>query len=147
MSGASTVPAFHINIDREGKASMAKSEEIRPRRESALDPSHVTSAIEPLLQAGNKWLEGWMAVSSEILEFSRLRLDRSIEVGKAIARTSTLDQAMDLQADYARSALREYVSEAGKLADLGTRAVLEGFWTWQGAPRVEPRAEHRRAAE
>lgn len=126
---------------------MAKSEEIRPKRESAIDPSHAASAIEPLLQAGNKWIEGWIAVGSEILEFSRLRLDRSIEVGKAMARTSTLDQAMDLQADYARAALREYVSEASKLADLGTRAVLDGFWSWQGATRVEPRAEQRRAAE
>ena len=132
---------------------MAKSEEIRGKRSEAMtafDPGQAAGAIEPILQAGNKWFENWMALSSEILEFSRARLDRSFEVSKAMAKTSSLDQAMDLQADYARSALRDYFSEAGKLADLGTRAMLESLWSWQGAARAEvSRAEEatRRAAE
>jgi hypothetical protein len=126
---------------------MAKSDEIRSSQDimTAFDPSQAASAIEPFLQAGNKWIESWMAVGSELLEFGRTRLDRSIEVGKAMARTSTFDQAMDLQADYARSALRDYVSEASKLADLSTRAMFEGFRTWQGAARTE--VATRRAAE
>ena len=131
---------------------MAKSEEIRAKREANLpfDPSQAVGAIEPLLQAGNKWLEGWMAVGSEILEFSRARLDHSLEIGKAMSRTSKIEEAMDLQADYARTALRDYFNEASKLADLGTRAMLDSLWAWQGAAKAEgARAEtaQKRAAE
>ena len=128
---------------------MAKSEEIRAKT-ATFDPSQAVGAIEPLLHAGNKWLENWMALSSEILEFSRTRLDRSLEVGKAMARSSTFDQAMDVQADYTRSAVRDYFSEASKLADLSARAMLDSLLTWQGTARAEAsRAEAatRRAAE
>jgi hypothetical protein len=135
--------------DREGKMAMAKSEEIRAKT-ATFDPSQAVGAIEPLLHAGNKWLENWMALSSEILEFSRTRLDRSLEVSKAMARSSTFDQAMDLQADYTRSAVRDYFSEASKLADLSARAMLDSLLTWQGAARAEAsrgEAMTRRAAE
>lgn len=127
---------------------MAKSEEIRAKM-AAFDPSQAVVAIEPLLQVGNKWLENWMALGSEILEFSRIRLDRSLEASKAIARTSSLDQAIDLQADFTRSALSDYFSEATKLADLSTRAMLDSLWTWQGAARAgaaRTEAAPRRAA-
>jgi len=133
---------------------MAKSEEIRAKRGNgapALDPTQAMVAIEPLLQAGNKWLESWMALGSEILEFSRARLDRSLEVGKAMARTSKFEEAMEVQADYARTAVRDYMNEASKLADLGTRAMFDSLWAWQGAARSESKggetAQRRAAAE
>jgi hypothetical protein len=106
---------------------------------AAFDPSQALTGIEPIFQAGNKLLETWMAVGSEILEFSRLRLDRNVEVGKAIARSSSLDEAIELQTDYARSTVREYFSEASKIADLGTRAMLDSFSVWQPAMREATR--------
>jgi hypothetical protein len=132
--------------------AMAKSEEIRSKRSDTpfpFDASQAVGAIEPLLQAGNKWFENWMAVSSELLEFSRARLDRSLEVSKAMAKSSTLDEAIDLQADYTRSILRDYLSEASKLADLSTRAMLDSLWAWKAAARTEAastEAPQRRAA-
>ena len=101
----------------------------------AFDPSQALNGIEPMFQAGNKWLETWMAVGSELMEFSRLRLDRNLEMSKAIARSSSIDEAMVLQADHARSTVREYFSEAGKIADLSTRALLDSFTVWQPAMR------------
>lgn len=104
---------------------------------AAFDPSQALSGLEPLFTAGNKWLENWVAMGSEILEFSRARLDRNLEVSKAIVRSSSIDEAMDLQADYTRSMLRECFAEASKLADLGTRAMLDSLWAWQPAARGE----------
>jgi hypothetical protein len=114
----------------------AKADETRAKRsEVSFDPMQAINGIEPILQAGNKWFENWAAVSSELLEFGRSRLDRNIEMGTAIARSSSFDEAIELQADYARSAMREYFSEAGKLADIGTRAVIDTVMVWQPAMR------------
>lgn len=125
---------------------MAKTQaaEMRVKRgetqvSAALDPSQALAGIEPIFQAGNKLLETWMAVGSEILEFSRLRLDRNLEVGKAIARSSSIDEAIELQTDHARSTVREYFNEASKIADLGTRAMLDSFSVWQPAVREATR--------
>jgi hypothetical protein len=130
---------------------MAKTqaEEMRTKRgetqvTAALDPIQAMHGIESMFQTSNKWLESWMAVGSEILEFSRSRFDRNLEAGKAIARSSSIDEAMELQADYTRSIMRDYFSEASKLADLGTRAFLDSFWAWQPAMRGE--TQQRRSA-
>jgi hypothetical protein len=114
----------------------AQADETRAKRSDvSYDPMRAINGIEPIFQASNKWFENWAAVSSELLEFGRSRLDRNIEMGTAIARSSSFDEAIELQADYARSTVREYFSEAGKLADIGTRAVIDTVMVWQPAMR------------
>ncbi len=128
----------------------APSEEMRVKRDetqitAVFDPANALNGLEPIFQASNKWLENWMAVGSEILEFGRARLDRNLEASKAIARSGSIDEAMDLHANYTRSVMREYFAEVGKLADLGTRAMLDSLWSWQPAMRGET-AQRRSAA-
>jgi hypothetical protein len=138
------IPARRPKLELETTMAKGPAEETRTKRSetqitTAFDPTQALNGIEPIFQAGNKWLENWMAVSSELLEFGRARLDRNLEVGKAIARSGSFDEAMELQADYARSTVREYFTEAGKIADLGTRALLDGIMVWQPAIRETTR--------
>jgi hypothetical protein len=144
--GAMIAPGATIKLRSDGGMAMAKTQaaEMRVKRgetqvTGTFDPSQALSGIEPIFQAGNKWLETWMAVGSELIEFSRSRLDRNLEMGKAIARSSSIDEAIELQADHARSTVRDYFSEAGKIADLGTRALLDSFSVWQPAMRETAR--------
>lgn len=92
--------------------------------------------VEPLLTASNKWLENMLALSNEMFEFGRSRLDRNIEMSKAIARSGSFDEAIELQADFTRTLVNDYVSEATKLADLSTRVVMESFSAWQSSTRT-----------
>jgi hypothetical protein len=131
---------------------MAKGQvdDMRARRDemqqmaAAFDPSQALGGLEPLLSASNKLFESWVAMGSELLEFSRSRLDRNLEVSRAMARAASIDETMDLQADYARSTVRDYFTEASKLADLGTRAMLGGLWSWQ--PQARGETPQRRSA-
>jgi len=130
---------------------MAKTqaEDMRVKRSDvqitgSLDPREALNTLEPLFHASNKWLEHVMAMSSELLEFSRARLDRSLEASKAIARSTSIDQAVDLQTDFARTLVQDCLAEAGKLADFGTRAMLDSLWVWQPGARGE--AAQRRTA-
>jgi hypothetical protein len=142
---ADAATRFRIEIlspPREMAMAKAQAEEMRVKRNdtqitAAFDPSQALNGLEPLLQVGNKLFENWAAMGSELLEFSRARIDRNLEVGKAIARSSSLDEAMDLQADYARSIVRDYFAEASKLADLGTRCMMESWSAWQPVARSE----------
>jgi hypothetical protein len=149
MRGAGAAPP--LSAARQiGEAEMAKAqaEEMRVKGRdmqmtAAFDPSQALSGIEPLLNASNKWFENLVAMQSELLEFSRNRLDRNLEISKAIARCGSIDETMDLHADYTRSTVRDYFAEAGKLADLGTRAMLETLTMWQPILRE---AQQRRSA-
>lgn len=127
------------------------SDEMQARRPetnvtAVFDPTAAMNGLEPLFQVGNRLLESWIAMGSEILEFSKAQFDRNLEVSKALAQAGSFDRAVDLQVDHARSTMREYASEASKLADLGTRAMLEGLSSWQPALRSDS-AQHKTAAE
>jgi hypothetical protein len=135
---------------------MAKLEEAKSKRtadtgaQEAVFGAVALTALDPLLQASNRLLEGWMAVSSEMLEFSKTRFDRGLEMSKAIVQSSTLNEALDLQATYTRSIVQDYVSEAQKIADLGARSVLDSFTTLQQQAREKQTREtnlHAAAAE
>jgi phasin family protein len=116
---------------------MAKTEDNRNKRldEAGEHGGHPATAgvphLEPLLQVSNRLFEGWMAVGNELLEFGKSRLDRSLEMSRAMAQTTSLNEAIDVQAKFTRSAMQDYLSEANKLADLGTRSLIDSFSTLQ----------------
>jgi hypothetical protein len=147
-AGAAPPPSAATKIG-ESEMAKAQAEEMRVKGQdvqmmaAAFDPSQALSGIEPLLNASNKLLENWVAMQSELLEFSRNRLDRNLEISKAIARCGSIDETMEVHADYTRSTVRDYFAEAGRLADIGTRAMLETLSMWQPILRE---AQQRRAA-
>jgi hypothetical protein len=124
---------------------MAKMDEGKTRRPGDRDIGFGTAGMpnfDPLFQASNRFIETWMAVSNEILEFSKSRLDRGLEMGRAIAQSTSLNEAIDVQAKFTRSTVQDYLSEANKLADLGTRSLMDSFSTLQRtAPEPANRAE------
>ncbi|HZS82130.1 MAG TPA: phasin family protein [Stellaceae bacterium] len=124
---------------------MPKVEESTNKRSSDTEERRLGMAgqlpdFDPFIRLSNKLIEGWMAVSTEMLEFGRSRLDQNIEMGKAMAQSTSLREAMDVQARYTRSIMQDYISEANKIADLSTRSLLDGISSLQSAPR---RAEQR----
>jgi len=101
--------------------------------------------LDPLIRASNKLLEGWMAVSNEMLEFGKNRIDQSLEMSKAMAQSTSLKEAMDLQAKYTRSIVQDCLSEANKIADLSTRSLVDSLASWQSPDRAA--VERAEAAE
>src|SRR5258708_522821 len=120
---------------------MSKTEDTRTKHSEDATGNGAASVpnLEPLFQVSNRLIEGWMAVSNELLEFGKNRLDRSLEMSRAMAQTTSLNEAMDVQAKFTRSAMQDYLSEANKLADLGTRSFLDTFSTAQHKGREAER--------
>ena len=115
-----------------------------------MDPAQFANNLQPIFQAGTRMLEHWRVVSEELMEFGRTRLSKNIEVGRKVAQSTSIDQAIEAQAEYARTAMQDYIAESNKLAELGTRALFGSLSVWQPAgTREEPEAEipERRAAE
>jgi phasin family protein len=89
--------------------------------------------FEPLLTVGGRMLETWQAIGNELIEFSRARVDQSIEMGKAMVRSSNFNEAIELQAKFAQSMMSDLLGEARKLADISTRPMIEGIAATQKA--------------
>jgi hypothetical protein len=118
---------------------MAKADEGKSRRngEQAVSDTMFGAigvpGLDPLFQASNRLLDAWLAVSNELMEFGTAQLDRSLEMQQAMARATSLNEAIDLQTKFARSAVEDYLSEASKLADLSARSLLDSVSSLQHA--------------
>ena len=115
-----------------------------------MDPAQIAGNLDPMFQAGTRMFEHWRVVSEELMEFGRTRLTKNIDVGRRVAQSTSLEQAIEVQAEYARTAMRDYIAESNKLAELGTRALFGNLSVWQpAAPQPEPaevESPSRRAA-
>ena len=117
---------------------MAK-EKVEPRGnvETAASGAAAILQFEPFLSAGNKAFEAWTAIGTELIEFGMARVDRGIELGKAMAQSSSLNEAMELQAKFAQSMVSDFLGEASKLADMSARPMIESFTAMQKTARSE----------
>lgn len=87
--------------------------------------------LEPFFQVSNKLFEAWMTVGTEILEFSKARIDQSLEMSRQIAQTQDIGEAIGLQQKFARDLVQDYISQANRLADLSTRGLIDSVSTLQ----------------
>jgi hypothetical protein len=128
---------------------MAKMEEVKARRAHDAEESAIgnLATLEPLLQVGSRFIDTWLAVSAELLEFGKARLDRNLEAGRAIAQSTNFNEAFDAQAQFTRSTMQDYMAEANKLADLGTRGWLDGLSTLRHQTAHHGSVERAEAAE
>ena len=114
-----------------------------------LDPASLAANLEPFFQAGAKALDAWRVVSEELLEFGKSRLTRNMEMSRKVTQSPSLDKAIEAQADFAHTMMQDYIAETGKLAELSTRAMVEGFSFWKNEAARSPtaRAAHRPESE
>jgi phasin protein len=87
--------------------------------------------LQPFFQVSNRLFEAWMSVGTEILEFSKARMDQSLEMSRQISQTQSLNEAIDLQQKFARDLMQDCLSEANRLADLSTRGLIDSMSTLQ----------------
>jgi hypothetical protein len=124
---------------------MAKGNKSNPL--AGFDPTALPN-LEPFFQVSNRLFEAWMTVGTEILEFSKVQIDHSLEVSRQMAQTQNINDAIDLQTRFARDLVQDYISEANRLADLSTRGLIDSMSTMQRGTAVNvPAPPHATAAE
>ena len=71
--------------------------------------------------------QGAEAINSNVVAFTKKSMEDSIEAAKSLATAKSVQEAIELQTDYAKSALDSYLSEVTKAADLFA-ATLKDAW-------------------
>lgn len=82
---------------------------------------------ESLLQSGNAVMKAVGELNAEILGFTRQRLDAGIAVSQSLAKCKSMQSAMEIQLDFARSEAQIYLDEARKLMEMAAQAANQGI--------------------
>lgn len=83
--------------------------------------------FETFMQSSNAMMKAVGELNAEILGFTKQRLDAGIAASQSLAKCTTVQAAMDVQMDFARSETEVYLNEARKIMELASNAATEGM--------------------
>lgn len=86
-----------------------------------------SGGFENLFSTGNALMKAVGELNAEILGFTKQRLDAGIAVSQSLAQCKSVQAAMEVQMDFARSESEVYLNEARKIMDMATHVATEGL--------------------
>lgn len=81
--------------------------------------------FEAAVAAGNAYAKGVEALSSEVLAFQKQSLESGVATAKALFTAKTVQEAMDIQAGFAKSYMESLLNQSSKLGELSTKVAQQ----------------------
>ncbi|MCC7045727.1 MAG: phasin family protein [Alphaproteobacteria bacterium] len=83
--------------------------------------------LDSFMQSGNAMMKAVSELNAEILGFTKQRLDAGIAVSQTLAQCKSMQAAVEVQMDFARTEAQIYLDEARKIMELASHAATEGL--------------------
>ncbi|MBM3564244.1 MAG: phasin family protein [Alphaproteobacteria bacterium] len=85
--------------------------------------------------------KGWQSIAAETTDYSKKSFEKSRVLAEKLIAVKKLDEAIQLQSDYAKSAYEDFLAEATKLGELYTSIAKEVFKPIESAAKAYNPAE------
>jgi hypothetical protein len=89
--------------------------------------------IEAATAAATTVAKGLQGIAAEATEYSKKSLEGGSALVEKLLGVKTLDAAIQIQSDYAKSAYEGFVAQATKFSELYTNLAKEAFKPMEGA--------------
>lgn len=76
--------------------------------------------------------DGLRAFAGDTADYTKKTFETSASSLEKLAGAASLDQAVEVQKEFARSSYRDFVSQSAKLGELFTNLAREGFKPFEG---------------
>lgn len=83
--------------------------------------------VEAYMQSATAFAKAFERINSEVFAFQRQQVEDGIAAFKAVTTAKSVQEAFEVQSDYAKSALDAYVAQATKINDLWMDAAKQAF--------------------
>lgn len=77
--------------------------------------------------------KGIQAIATEVADYSKKTIETSSATFEKLLGVKTLDKAVEIQTDFAKTAYEGYVAHATKVGELVTELTKEAFKPFEGA--------------
>jgi hypothetical protein len=94
--------------------------------------------VSTLVAAGQALIGGCQAVSAEMMAFWQSRLKEGLATGQRLIECDSAEVALEIQMDFAKTALQAYLDQSAKIGDLVSRSLSQGFWPEKPSVRSTP---------
>ncbi|MDH6267937.1 phasin family protein [Rhizobium sp. SG_E_25_P2] len=84
-------------------------------------------AMDKMLKSYSATTKGFQAIASETTEYSKKSFESAVAHMQALMGVKSFEAAMEIQANYTKSALEGYVAEMTKLGDMYSDLAKEAY--------------------
>ena len=85
------------------------------------------AAMDMTLNALGVWSKGAQAIAVEVVDYARKSAESSAQAWEKLVGAKSLDSALAVQSQYARSAYEEFIAETAKLGELYVEFAREAY--------------------
>jgi phasin family protein len=90
--------------------------------------------------------KGLEAINTEVFAYSRLTVEEGVEVTKAVLASKSIQEALEIQTDYVKTAFETYVTEMNKVRELALAVAKQATQPLQARATVIADLVQTRAA-
>lgn len=83
--------------------------------------------VEAYVTAGNVASKGLETINAEVMAFTKTQVEDQISAAKAMMSAKTLQELIELQNGYAKSAFEAYTAHTTKLSEVATKVAQDAF--------------------
>jgi hypothetical protein len=126
----------------------AAGEQLREQVRSAAEQLSTAGeqTFVPLLRSYSAWLDSVTNVQAEALRFTLDRMRKSMEMPSRLAECKAPTELFEVQADFARTMVSDYVTESERLLSLSLEGLRNSAGEASRMTEAHPGGSARRAA-
>lgn len=83
--------------------------------------------VDAIVSAGNVAAKGFETINAEVMAFTKNQIEDQISATKAMMGVKTLQELIELQNDFAKSAFEAYTAHTTKLSEVAAKTAQEAF--------------------
>lgn len=83
--------------------------------------------FEAVTAAAAAVTKGWQSIAAETTDYSKKSFEKSRVLAEKLIAVKKIDEAFQLQSDFAKSAYEDFVAEATKIGELYSSIAKEAF--------------------
>mgnify|MGYP001227083661 CR=1 FL=1 len=91
------------------------------------------NSMDMALTSIGAWTKGAQAIAVEVVDYSRKSAECSAAAWEKLMGTKSLEKAMEVQAEYLKSAFEDFVAEATKFGEIYVDLAKETYKPFEGA--------------
>ena len=115
------------------KSSASLKDDVQSLKDDVQKASN--ASFDATNQSFERVTKATQAIVSEIADYSKRSFENGTKTMESLLGVKSLDKAIEVQSEYAKTAYEGYVSHATKLGELYTNLAQEAFKPYEGLLR------------
>ncbi len=121
--------AFKANVDHAANVGNQAIKDTMDKSLSALNEVNAQSKrnLEALMASMTAATRGVEALSGQAMQYAKRSAEGNVEQAKALSAARSMQEVVELQTNFAKSAMEAYVAELNRVSETITSAVKDSF--------------------